>query len=376
MKIVIDGRFYGLENAGLGRYTINLIKELQNIDNKNQYFVLLRKKYFDQLKVPSNWKKISADYKHYSLAEQIKLPKLISSLRPDLVHFLHFNIPIFYKEPFVVTIHDILMHRQRGLEATTLFPLLYWIKRLAYGLVFRQAVRGSKKIITPSKAIKREVVDYYKLDPGKIAVTYEGLDEEILEGENQKKILGKYYISNPYFIYAGNAYPHKNLKRAIEAALLLNKEREERVLLVLVSARNIFVERIEKLVKKMGAEEYVKVLDLVSDKELGVLFKNSLAFVFPSLSEGFGLPGLEAMGAGTLLIASDIPIFKEIYLDQAIYFNPYDFTSIEKSMEDVIKMEKEERKEIILASQIFIKRYSWRKMAEETLNVYKSCLSL
>lgn len=175
MRIVIDARLYGLENAGLGRYTINLINELQKLDSRNEYFVILRKKYFNQLNLASNWKKILVDINHYSLEEQIKLPKIIKDLKPDLVHFLHFNVPVFYKEKFIVTIHDLLMHKQRGLEATTLTPSKYFIKRLGYGLVFGNAVRHAEKIIVPSQAVKDEVCYYYKLNPDKVIVTYEGI---------------------------------------------------------------------------------------------------------------------------------------------------------------------------------------------------------
>lgn len=175
MRIVIDGRFYGLENAGLGRYTMNLISELQKLDTKNQYSVLLRKKYFNRLNFGSNWKKVLVDINHYSLKEQIKLPKILRNLKPDLVHFLHFNVPVFYKGKFIVTIHDLLMHKQRGLEATTLTPSRYFFKRLGYGLVFANAVRRAKKIIVPSQAVKDEVSYYYKLEPEKVIVVYDGI---------------------------------------------------------------------------------------------------------------------------------------------------------------------------------------------------------
>ena len=175
MKIVIDGRFYGLENAGLGRYTINLINGLQKIDTTNQYIVLLRKKYFNQLNLPSNWEKILVDINHYSLEEQIKLPKLIKGLKPNLVHFLHFNVPVFYQGKFIVTIHDLLMHKQKGLEGTTLTPSRYFLKRLGYKFVFGKAVKKALKIIVPSQAVKEEVCYYYKLDPEKVIVTYEGI---------------------------------------------------------------------------------------------------------------------------------------------------------------------------------------------------------
>jgi hypothetical protein len=87
MKILIDARLYGLENAGLGRYLVNLISELASIDKKNKYVLLLRKKYFKELSVPGNWEKVLADFGHYSFVEQAKLPRIISKHEPDIVHF-------------------------------------------------------------------------------------------------------------------------------------------------------------------------------------------------------------------------------------------------------------------------------------------------
>src|SRR3972149_856715 len=170
MKILLDARLYGPENTGLGRYVMNLVENLVKIDRRNSYTILLRKKYFDRLNFPPKWKKVLAEYRHYSLAEQISLPKVISQTKPNIVHFPHFNVPIFYRGKFVVTIHDILMHRQKGLEATTLNPFAYIIKRLGYKLVFGRAVRAATKVIVPSNYVKKEVSDYYKESKEKLVV--------------------------------------------------------------------------------------------------------------------------------------------------------------------------------------------------------------
>ncbi len=174
-----------------------------------------------------------------------------------------------------------------------------------------------------------------------------------------------------YFFYTGNAYPHKNLGRLIEAMVLLNKGLEEEIHLKIASSRTVFVERLEKTIKKLGAEKYVELLGFVPDEKMTDLYKDSLGLVFPSLSEGFGLPGLEAMEAGTLVLASDIPVFKEVYDKAAIYFNPFDFSSIEKTMRNVISMSGDERREAIEFGQKFAKRYSWAKMAKQTLKLYE-----
>lgn len=377
MKIVIDARLYGLEHRGIGRYVINLTKELKNLKTKEQFVILLRKKYFNKLDFPNNWEKVLADFQHYSLAEQLKLSRLVSKYKPDIVHFPHFNTPLLYKEKFVVTIHDMSMHKQ-GRDATNLPLPLYYAKRFPYGYVFRNAVESSVKIITPTKAIKKDVVDYYKIDEDKVTVTYEGIDPKFKKkftGAN--KVLKKYQLSaQKYFIYVGNVYPHKNVKRAIEAIGLLNRRRSEQVKLAIVSSRDLFTKRLEKTIKKMQADDYIKLLGFVPDDELGILLRQSLAFVYPSLAEGFGLPGLEALSAGTLLLASDIPVFKEVYKKSCIYFNPFDFTSITKTMEEVVKMTKSERERIIKSSKKFINRYSWSKMANQTLKVYEDSYRL
>lgn len=376
MRILIDGRLYGLENAGLGRYVINLVEELTGFDKKNEYAILLRKKYFNRLKLPENWKKVLVDFRHYSLIEQIRLPKIITEYNPDIVHFPHFNVPIFYKGPLVVTIHDILMHRQKGKETTTLPFHLYYLKRLGYRLIFDMAVRKAVKIIVPSKFVKKELMSYYDLKEEKLAVTYEGLDERVIPRGKPKNLLKKYKLDTDYFLYVGNAYPHKNLKRAIEATVFLNKTYGQKIIFAIASSRSVFTKRLERLIKSLKADKYVRLLGFVPNKDLGHLYKNSLGFVYPSLSEGFGLPGLEAIAAGTLVLASEIPVFREVYKDSVLYFNPLDFSSIEKRMEDVLKMEQEKRDEIIKRGQEFIKRYSWSKMAKQTLKVYEDSASL
>jgi len=175
-----------------------------------------------------------------------------------------------------------------------------------------------------------------------------------------------------YFLYVGNAYPHKNLVRLIQAVMFLNKKINGNIGLKIASSRNVFTQRLQSEINAQKADKFVTLLDNVSDAELDDLYKNAVGFVFPSLSEGFGLPGIEAMKAGTLVLASDIPVFKEIYKDNAIYFNPLDFTLIEKALEEALGMNPGLRDERVNKAKDFVKRYSWAKMAKETLEVYLS----
>ncbi len=169
-----------------------------------------------------------------------------------------------------------------------------------------------------------------------------------------------------YFLYVGNAYPHKNLERVIKVAA------HSKVMFYIVSSRNMFTDRLEKIIKKNNAENYVKLLGFVEDEELKELYRNSIGFIFPSLSEGFGLPGLEALKNGTVLLASNIAVFREIYGNHAIYFDPLDTQSIENAVQKTLGLTRLEGEKMIRENREFVKKYSWKKMAQETLEVYKS----
>ena len=181
---------------------------------------------------------------------------------------------------------------------------------------------------------------------------------------------------NEYFLYVGNAYPHKNLVRLIQAIVFLNKKMNTKIGLKIASSRNVFTQRLQTQIDSQNADKFITLLGYVSDKQLIKLYQDATGFVYPSLSEGFGLPGIEAMRAGTPVLASDISVFKEIYKDNAIYFDPTDFISIETAMEDILEMKLASRAEMIKKAKNFVKCYSWTKMAKETLKIYEGCDSL
>lgn len=179
---------------------------------------------------------------------------------------------------------------------------------------------------------------------------------------------------NKYFVYTGNAYPHKNLERLVKALSILNLNLKEKVVLKISCSRSVFTERLEKLIKLNNAQEFIELLGYIPDEKIESLYKNSIAFVFPTLSEGFGLPPMEAINAGTLVVQSDIPVLKEVYADSTFYFNPMDEKSIADALQKVLMIAKQERTSRIIYSQEFVSKYSWKKMAEETLKIYESSI--
>lgn len=169
-----------------------------------------------------------------------------------------------------------------------------------------------------------------------------------------------------YFVYTGNSYPHKNVSRLIDAVIMA------KVNLKIISSRSVFVERLEKEIEAKGAKKQIEILGFVPDEKFRNIYKNSVAFVYPTLDEGFGLPPKEAIMNGTFAVVSNIPVLKEVYEDTVMYFDPYDVESIANTLEKVLKMSKAEKDKRIKYAQNFLKRYSWKKMAEETVKIYES----
>src|SRR3989344_6253280 len=228
MRIVIDARMY--QESGVGRYIRNLISELQILEKENEYLILLTKKDYDNLDLNKNFKKVLANFRWYGVEEQIKLPKLLKELNPDLVHFPLFNIPIFYKGKFIVTIHDLIHQHFQMKRATTLNPLTYKIKQLAYKKVFKKAIVDSKKILVPSNYVKNLLVKDWDIDANRVVVTYEAVDEDIfsiakrIKRERINQVMKKFRIRPPFLFYVGNAHPHKNVEGLIRAFLELRKK--------------------------------------------------------------------------------------------------------------------------------------------------------
>lgn len=177
MRIGIDARFFGPKDKGFGRYTENLIKELEKVsDNEMDFFVFLRKDSFEEYKLQSkNFHIILADYRWYGIKEQILFPLQLKKYKLDLMHFTHFNVPILYRKKFIVTIHDLTLRyfptRKRNLKNS----VFYSIKQLAYKIVFKHAIKDSEKIIAISEYTKQDILRHYSVNENKIKVIYEGI---------------------------------------------------------------------------------------------------------------------------------------------------------------------------------------------------------
>lgn len=374
MRIGIDARLWN--ETGVGRYIRNLVWQIGKIDQKNQYILFVQPKDYQTLTShfsPLNFHFVKTDIYWHTVEEQLLFHKVIENEVLDLMHFPYFSIPVLYNKPFVMTIHDLIINHFPTGKASTLPLPIYYAKRFAYQYILKQAAQKSRHIITVSEETKREIVKHLNVSPDKVSVTYEGVDAMLSE---KVKVKSKKFVFGDakYFLYVGNAYPHKNGERLVEAFQLVVKEFPE-VKLIMVGKKNYFYDRLEEKVKKLGLEKTIIFAGGVNDQELSALYQQAEALIFPSLMEGFGLPGLEAMQNRCLVLASDIPIFKEIYKDAAAYFNPRETASIHATIRQVLT-EKKRFALYIEKGTARVKTFSWQKMAQETQNIYESSASL
>ncbi len=368
MKIAIDCRLWN--ETGVGRYIRNLVWELSKVDSKNEYTLFFRSNEFLTVQIPKGkFEKKLADFRWHSLQEQLEFPKLLNKFNFDLVHFPYFSVPIRYGNPYVVTIHDLILHNYPTGEASTLPKLFYEAKLLGYKYVTQKAAENAQRIIAVSESTKSEILDHLKVDSGKISVIYEGV-EQVREGK--AKIRTALERLESYFLYVGNMYPHKNVSLLLHAFSEITHGGAG-VKMVFVGKEDYFQSKIRKLVNKLGLVDSVVFLGEVSDEELSYLYGHAWALVCPSRMEGFGLPLLEAMNSKCLVIASDIPVFKEIGAENVLYFKSGSMLELAEKMQHVIVSPQDSFKSYIIGGQKRSRAFSWEKQAKETVALYESC---
>jgi len=365
MRIGIDARMYGKAARGIGRYIEEMIKHLEKIDQDNDYFIFLGKQNFDDYQ-PTNqrFSKVLAPYHWYGIKEQLFMPRLLNSYDLDLVHFPHFNVPYFYKRPYVVTIHDLILWFDTQSRATTLGPLKYALKKFAYKIILKNALKRAKQVIVPSDYTRQDLLKICPHVENKISVVYEGLGGENMNCFlDDKELKIRYNITKPYLLYVGSAYPHKNLQFLIENWRAIQKEHDYQ--LVFVGKKDFFYQQLEKMVLSFSLEKEILFADFVPDDILASLYRSAEAFIFPSRYEGFGLPPLEALRQNCPVLALAKTCIPEVLQDKAVYFDE----NIDSLLNAVAKIS--EAREKLSGIEAWLARYSWDKMAREILNIYQ-----
>lgn len=366
MKIGIDARFYGLDNAGIGRYAKNLVDRLGEYDQENIYIVLVPR----EANLTSNFanvKYIPVTIPHYSMREQFEIARIFKNNDVELVHFLHYNVPLIMSGiPFVVTIFDLIKSKYPDVSAqTSIFKKV--LKRVGYQLAMSHAVHKSQHIITGAKAVATEIVQKYQVSIDKTTAIPLAVDDDLQVDENAQGLetLRGLGVKHPYLLYVGNAYRYKNVETLIEAMPQMPSDLQ----LIIVGARSVFRDRLEQMVTNNRLQDRVVLTGFVPDAQLKDLYKNAAAFVSASLIEGFGIPPLEAMGMGCCAIVSDISVHREVLGDAALYFNPNDCGDFVAKVNELLASQTLQ-KSLTEKGYNQVRKYSWAQMMKETLAIY------
>jgi len=365
MHIVIDARTG--DGTGISRYSLNLVRELEKLPADYRFTVLLGPIDFPKWKPhDKRFTKILAPYKHYSLGEQFGLLRLLYSLKPDLIHFTAFNAPVLYFGKRIFTIHDLtLIHFKNIRNSWThklIYPIKYWLMRF----ILRCSVMRSKALIVPSEYVKQDVRAHWKnskvgkITADKITVTPEAVEDHTGDKKQPRP------IKNDYLLYVGAAYPHKNLEVLAKAYERLQETRPD-IKLVIIGKQDYWQDQLKKHYPSITFPGYLPYEKLVA------YYQNASLFVFPSLSEGFGLPPLEAMAFGAPVLSSNRTAIPEACGNAVEYFDPHSPKDLADKADELLNDPKR-REEMIRRGKSQVKKFSWSKMAKQTLGVYKQVL--
>lgn len=358
--IVIDARII---NSSTGTYVERLLTYLQEVDTVNQYSVIVPfkdKNYWTP--TAPNFKVITADYKNYSLSEQIGFKRFLNKLSPDLVHFCMPQQPILYKGKHVTTFHDLTLLQTYNSDKNW---FTFHLKQQVGKFVFKKVAKSSQHIITPTEFTKNELVKFAGISPDKVTVTYEAADVFV------DQLTPYNHPFEKFILYVGQQSDYKNIRRLGDAHQKLLSNHPD-LGLILVGKKNASIISNEKYFTN---KKYRNILftDFIPNNQRDWLYTNTAAYIFPSLMEGFGLPGLEAMGYGAPVISSSATCLPEVYGDAALYFDPLNTDDIASAINQVLS-DDHLRNDLINKGRSQIKKYSWKRMAEQTYSVYKDAI--
>lgn len=366
MRIGIDARSLQGTELGIGRYLANLIKYYPQLDKANEYVL-----YFDRevrSRIPAGMAAKVLRFpgiKHSAAWVNIRLPIELSINKIDLFHSPFYGLPFIKICPMIFTVHDIIFE---------VHPEWYPpAKRMFLQLFSRWASRSARKIIAVSEHSKRDFIERYSVDEGRIEVIYEAADgifRQVSDNDKMSVVKQRYNIKKEFVLCVGAINRRKNVTRLLEAFRKLKKSNLD-MQLVLVGRIFWPFADLKRMIDELDLMHDVIHLENIPDEDLLYLYNAAEAMVYPSLYEGFGLPLVEAMACGTPIIASNATSIPEVVGDAGVLFDPNSVDDIAEKMAIVLK-DPRARSEMSGKSLERSKRFSWQEAAQRTISLYNS----
>ncbi len=380
MKIAFDAKRIFQNKTGLGNYSRTLVTSLSQQFPANNYFLYApRKTDLYNIKASSNLEWVGPiDFfskKFPSIWRSKLMSKDLLKNGVDVYHGLSHEIPQglqHAKIKTVVTIHDLIFER---------YPSQYNpIDVLIHRRKIKFACKHSYAIIAISEQTKKDLIDFYHIDPNKIIVCYQSCSNTFFEeaSSNQiEEVRKKYRLPKSFFLYVGSIIERKNLLTICKALNLINKE--TRIPLVVVGKGKSYLQKVKKYITANGLDHDVLFLaenneinsqpDFLVERDLANIYRCATGLIYPSVFEGFGIPLLEAMSTGTPVITSNVSCMPEVGDDAVLYINPYDEKDMAMTMEKLIN-DSTLRSELSEKGKKRAMHFTWEKCATAVMEVY------
>lgn len=372
MKIGIDGRPLTEKRTGIGTYTYEIIKKLNELDLKNEYYIYSNKEVYLDFELNNNWKICKYSSKIGTFGLYFKLPVRLKKDNIDTFWGTQHCLPKRNKYTksvnYILTIHDIALEKFKNIGSV--------YNTLIQKLILKKSCENANKIITVSMATKRDLIEILSIDSNKIDTVYCGINKrkEIqLSTEDRNKIEKKYKINEKtdFIFFLSTIEPRKNLDTAIKAFELYKTENDADLKFIISGGLGWKCKKILKTIENSKYKEDIIRTGYITKEEKEYFFKNCKAFVYPSLYEGFGIPILEAMQNGAIVITSNISSLPEVGGDVPLYLNNmYDEKELAMLLKQALSLRKDEKETIVKNGYEQIKKFSWVECATKILELF------
>jgi glycosyltransferase involved in cell wall biosynthesis len=366
--IGIDAR--KIRDFGIGTYIRNLVRGLAQLDQENQYLLLVGPNGPEALAgLPENFQLVPERAKVYSVRELYSLSWRLWRLKLDLYHATHYVLPVVVPCKAVVTIHDIIHLLYPEFLPSRL--ALFYAQRM-----IRRSLSRSDRVIAVSQNTRSDLLRFFDADGHNIEVVYNGVDAVFhrrLPEEDLERWLRQLGIRRPYLLFVGNPKPHKNLDGVIQAYAKAQAIHGFDGDLVCVGGRPEADLRTRQRAEAAGIVDRLRLLGQVADEALPAIYQGATLFLYPTLYEGFGLPVVEAMAAGVPVITSNTSALREVGEGYAQLVNPLDVEALARAIAQCMA-DPNHRASLAELGKRRAREFSWERTARRTLAVYKSVL--
>jgi glycosyltransferase involved in cell wall biosynthesis len=377
MKIGIEGqRLFRSKKHGMDMVALELIRNLQLIDHENEYVVFIKPDADDSaILETANFKIERLEGGFYPYWEQIALPLAAKKAGCQLLHCTSNTAPLFTRLPLVVTLHDIIYMESSYQKILNGSGSSYQKTGNVYRkMVVPKIVRNSRKIITVSHFEKNRIADFFGIAGDKrLTAVYNGVSEHfkpVTDHYELKRVKEKYHLPDQFFFFLGNTDPKKNTKGTLKAYSQFVKQNGNDIKLVMLDYDMQELEKILDDIENRSLINQIILTGYVVNTDLPAIYSQCNVFLYPSLRESFGIPMLEAMACGVPVITSNTSSMPEIAGDAAAIIDPFKYQEITEALVN-LTTNQDLRTQLINKGLERSKLFTWKRMAEEVLLIYK-----